>query len=158
MDLNKYIYVFLLSLVPSFEGRYAVIVGITEGCSIVEALLPSILGIVFLSVTLPIALPMVDSLMIKLERTRLRKVANTYLKYVSKVRKKAKPYLGWGLIGLIAFVALPLPGTGIWTGSLAAYIFGIRKKKAILALLIGGVFSVLITLTMSLGIKLWAVM
>jgi len=75
------------------------------------------------------------------------------LRYVERVRKKAHPYVEkWGFLGLVVFVAIPLPGTGVWTGSLAAYIFGIEKRKAISALIIGGLLSIMITLLPSLGL------
>lgn len=56
-------------------------------------------------------------------------------------------YLKWGELALIIFVAIPLPVTGAWTGSLAAYIFGIPKKKSILFIFIGILIaSIIVTL------------
>lgn len=47
-----------------------------------------------------------------------------------------------GFIGLTLFVAVPLPGTGVWTGgALAAYLLGIEKGQTIPALILGGVLS-----------------
>ncbi|AIF70085.1 ligand-binding protein SH3 [Palaeococcus pacificus DY20341] len=147
--------VFLLSLVPTFEGRYAIVYGIGKGYSVRETLLAAALGVLLLSIVLPIVLPLIDWVMLKLEDTFLRKLAEMYLRYVERVRKKAHPYVEkWGFLGLILFVAVPLPGTGVWTGSLAAYIFGMNKKKTIPALIIGGLLSMAITLLPSLGIRI----
>ena len=44
----------------------------------------------------------------------------------------------YGYWGLLIFVAIPLPVTGAWTGTLGAWVLGMDKKKAILAIL-GGV-------------------
>lgn len=151
--MNEFIYIFLLSLVPTFEGRYAIVYGIGRGYPLWETLLAAFLGVLLLSLVLPFVLPLIDVLMLKLEGTFLGRFAELYLGYVERVRKKARPYIErWGFMGLVIFVAIPLPGTGVWTGSLAAYIFGIDKRKTIPALLIGGLLSVLITLTPSLGI------
>ncbi len=82
--------------------------------------------------------------MLWLERTPLRKIARLYIYYVERVRKKAHSYVEkWGFIGLTVFVAVPpLPGTGVWTGgALAAYLFGIEKKRTVPALILGGLLS-----------------
>ncbi|USH00914.1 COG2426 family protein [Thermococcus argininiproducens] len=150
--MNNLIEIFLLSLIPTFEGRYAIVYGIGRGYSILGTLIMASLGILVLSLVLPIALPFIDWVMLKLEATSLRKFAELYLGYVGRVRRKAHPYVErWGFLGLVIFVAIPLPGTGVWTGSLAAYLFGIEKREAIPALIIGGLLSILITLIPSLG-------
>ncbi|MBP1913010.1 COG2426 family protein [Thermococcus stetteri] len=151
--MNKFIEIFLLSLVPTFEGRYAIVYGIGRGYPLSGTLIMASFGVLLLSLTLPILLPLIDLVMLKLENTSLGKFAELYLKYVERARKKAHPYVEkWGFLGLIIFVAIPLPGTGVWTGSLAAYIFGMEKKRTMGALLFGGLFSILITLLPSLGI------
>ncbi len=40
-------------------------------------------------------------------------------------------------IGLLAFVAIPLPGTGAWTGALIAFLFGLNFKKSFLVITVG---------------------
>jgi uncharacterized membrane protein len=40
-------------------------------------------------------------------------------------------------VGLAAFVAVPLPGTGAWTGALIAYLLGMNRKRAALAIAAG---------------------
>ncbi|ASJ00503.1 COG2426 family protein [Thermococcus gorgonarius] len=151
--MNEFLQVFLLSLVPTFEGRYAVVYGIGRGYTLWQTLVASSLGVLTLSVILPLLLPYIDRLMLWLEKTPLERIARLYLYYVERVRKKAHPYVEkWGFWGLLVFVAIPLPGTGIWTGALAAYLLGIEKRKSFPALLLGGLLSMAITLPPSLGI------
>ncbi|GAB6135406.1 COG2426 family protein [Thermococcus prieurii] len=151
--MNSFLEVFLLSLVPTFEGRYAIVYGIGRGYSLWETLLSASLGVLTLSLLLPLALPLIDRIMLWLEKTPLRKVAHLYLYYVERVRKKAHPYVErWGFIGLTVFVAIPLPGTGIWTGALAAYLLGIEKKQTVPALILGGLLSMAITVLPALGL------
>ena len=61
----------------------------------------------------------------------------------------------YGRLGLIPFVAIPLPFTGAWTGILIAWIFDIHPKKAIPMLTIGVIISgIIVTTLMYLGISL----
>jgi len=151
--LNSFLQVFLLSLVPTFEGRYAIVYGIGRGYPLWETLLAASLGVLTLSLTLPALLPYIDRVMLWLEKTPLRKIAHLYLYYVERVRKKAHPYVEkWGFWGLFIFVAIPLPGTGVWTGALAAYILGIEWRRTFPALLLGGLFSMALTLGPALGV------
>lgn len=65
-------------------------------------------------------------------------------------RKHTKNFERWRDLALMIFVAIPLPGTGAWTGSLIAYVFGIPLKRAFLSIasgvLIAGIIVTLITL------------
>lgn len=59
-------------------------------------------------------------------------------KLVARTRKKVEKNLEkWGFWGLMVFVMIPLPVTGAYTGSFAAWIFGIKKRKAFLAVTCG---------------------
>lgn len=72
-----------------------------------------------------------------------------YKKSAIYVARKAKVGAGknvqkYGFWGLLVFVMLPIPGTGVYAGSIAAYLFGIEYKRAFLANTIGIFFSCLI--------------
>lgn len=55
-------------------------------------------------------------------------------------------------IGLMAFVAVPLPGTGAWTGALLAFLFGLEFKKSLLVISIGVLIAgVIVTCLCLLG-------
>lgn len=55
-------------------------------------------------------------------------------------------------IALALFVGIPLPGTGAWTGSLAASLLGLDTKKSIISILIGILISGILMLIISFGI------
>ena len=151
--MNNFLEVFLLSLIPTFEGRYAIVYGIGRSYPLWETLLGAFLGVLLLSFLLPALLPYMDRLMLWLEGTFLGKITHLYLYYVERVRKMAHPYVEeWGFIGLTVFVAIPLPGTGVWTGALAAYILGIEKRQTVPALILGGLLSMMITVLPALGL------
>ncbi len=58
----------------------------------------------------------------------------------------------YGYWALALFVAVPLPVTGAWTGALAAFVFGLPRKKAFLAILVGVCTSALIVIGLTLGV------
>lgn len=63
--------------------------------------------------------------------------------------EKIEKYEFWGLV---AFVGIPLPGTGAWTGALIASLLGIKVKKAFPAILLGIVMATVIMTIISYGI------
>ena len=58
----------------------------------------------------------------------------------------------WGALALITFVAIPLPVTGGWSGSIAAFVFGIPFKKALPLISLGIMIAGVIVMGLSLGI------
>ena len=57
------------------------------------------------------------------------------------------------LIALYVFVAVPLPGTGVWTGSAIATLFEMPRGKSAIAILLGNDTACLITMLMTMGVK-----
>jgi uncharacterized membrane protein len=58
----------------------------------------------------------------------------------------------WGEIALMIFVAIPFPLTGAWTGSIAAFLFGIPKKQSLVFILGGIMIAGVIVTLMTLGV------
>ncbi len=67
-------------------------------------------------------------------------------------RKFGKKYHKYGWIGLMIFVSIPLPGTGAWTGSIAAFLFGFEKKRALLFIFLGVILAAIFVTLISLGV------
>ncbi|MDR3170225.1 MAG: small multi-drug export protein [Treponema sp.] len=60
----------------------------------------------------------------------------------------------WGWLGIAIFVAIPLPVTGAWTGTLGAWVLGIDKRKTMVAILLGVITAgAIVTVVTVLGIK-----
>jgi len=57
----------------------------------------------------------------------------------------------WGSLALMLFVAIPLPFTGAWTGTLLSYLFGIKFHHAILFIAVGSLIAAIIVAAVSLG-------
>ena len=81
-----------------------------------------------------------------------RKIIGSFvLKTHKKAEKVQKRFDRWGYLALMLFVAVPLPGTGAWTGTLVAWILGLDRKRSILAIGSGVIIAGLIFLFLSLG-------
>lgn len=60
---------------------------------------------------------------------------------VNRTVKRAKNFDKYSFYGLMLFVAVPLPTTGVWTGSMAASIFGMKVKRSFFAILLGNLIA-----------------
>lgn len=76
----------------------------------------------------------------------------------ARTRRKGKLIERFEVLGLILFVAIPLPVTGAWTGCVAAFLFGVRKRVALPAVFVGIMIAGVIVTLASVGvISLWGV-
>ena len=81
-----------------------------------------------------------------------RKIFEIYLKkFQKKVDKFEKKYETLGFVALTFFVAIPLPGTGAWTGCLVSWLSGLNRKKSVLAIALGVTIAGIFILFGTLG-------
>jgi len=71
--------------------------------------------------------------------------------YLARVKKRTKVIERYEMWGLALFVAIPLPVTGAWTGSVAAFIMGIRWRKAFTSIACGIMLAGIIVTLLTLG-------
>ena len=76
-------------------------------------------------------------------------------RFIDRARNKLHDNVErWGWLGVAVFVAIPLPLTGAWTGTLGAWVLGLSRRKTMLAVVIGVVVAgAIVTLAILLGIK-----
>ncbi|GHT58575.1 hypothetical protein FACS1894109_13030 [Spirochaetia bacterium] len=76
-------------------------------------------------------------------------------RFVERAREKLRGGVEkWGWLGVAAFVAIPLPVTGAWTGTLGAWILGISKRRTMLAVIIGVIAAgAIVTAVVTLGVQ-----
>ncbi|MCE4612865.1 MAG: small multi-drug export protein [Desulfurococcales archaeon] len=145
LKAHPYLAILAASLAPGIEPRYAVLLGVSiEGVSLTASLAISLAGLVILSSIMSLGVSAIDSYMEKALNTgsRLYRVARLYRRVKLSGYKRAKASVEkWGLLGLILFIAIPLPFTGIYTGALASIPLGIRGYRLFAALLVGGFIS-----------------
>jgi uncharacterized membrane protein len=138
----------VLSLIPTFETRYTIPLAVAQGWSPLVAWCLGATTTIALAVALAYFLWLGDSI-----ARRLPIVKDLWAKYVESARKRLHPYVQrWGVFGLAIFVAIPLPGTGVWTGSIAGYFLGMNEKEIAISTITGGVIANTITLLTAIGV------
>ena len=80
---------------------------------------------------------------------------NFFARFVERARNKLHEKVErWGWMGIAVFVAIPLPITGAWTGTLGAWVLGLSKRKTMLAVILGVITAgVVVTAVVLLGIQ-----
>ena len=77
-------------------------------------------------------------LRIKFIFLRIKFIDAIYQRYVEKTQKEIHRYVEkYGEAALAIFIGIPLPGTGVYTGALAAYLIGMDYKKLIVSTILG---------------------
>ncbi len=144
----NYLIVLLLSMVPVIELRGAIPVGLYAlELDIVPVTIISFIGNLIPVPFLILFGGKVLRYFASFEKfgKPFRKILEIGEKKVAKMGTGAKRALFWGLF---LFVAIPLPGTGAWTGALIAITLGLELKKSILPIALGvfGAGAIIVTL------------
>ena len=76
-------------------------------------------------------------------------------RFVERARKKLSGSMEkWGWLGIALFVAIPLPITGAWTGTLGSWVLGVSKQRTMMAVIMGVMGAgIIVTAVMVLGIE-----
>ncbi len=147
LSLKNYLWVFFLSMVPVLELRAAIPVGATLGLEWVANYLICVIGNM---IPVPIILLFVRHVLEWMKKIpRLDKIA---LWVENKAQKNTPKVQKYASLGLLIFVALPLPGTGAWTGALVAAMLDMRMKYAIPSIFCGVLIAGLIMSLASYGL------
>ena len=155
----KILVVLLISMVPLVElrGAIPVAVGMDLGLPEWAVLIIAIIGNI---IPVPIIYFFARKFLewgAKRQWKPLKRFCNFCLKKGTKAGEKLLQKAGdYGTyFALFLFVAIPIPGTGAWTGTLAASILNLDFKKTIIAIIAGILVAGLIMLLISLGLFRW---
>ncbi len=132
--VGKELCVFFCSMIPIIELRGAIPLGIGLGLPYWETYLLAVLGNM---IPVPFILLFIRKIIEWMSKSRVKffqKVAGFLIRKAEKNREKIEKYSFWGVA---LFVAVPLPVTGAWTGSLVAALIDMKFWKALLSALIG---------------------
>ena len=140
--------VFFISMLPFIELRGAIPIGISLGIPSVDATLISFLGSM---IPVPFILFAIRPIFNYLKKKRLFKNLIERLTHRS-ISGGGEKIVKYGVVGLVIFVAIPIPGTGVWGGSLAAALLDIRFKLAFPAIMIGNLLAAIQIMTLSHGV------
>ncbi|MTI95327.1 MAG: small multi-drug export protein [Firmicutes bacterium] len=138
--------VLFISMLPVIELRGGIPFGVAMGLSPVHATLLGIFGgIVPVPFILLMIRPFLEFLHARnIFRSLIYKLTHTTIKNKSRIQK-------YGFWGIILVVAIPLPGTGVWSGSFAAALLDLRIKRALPAIFIGNAIAGLIFFIITYG-------
>ena len=149
--LKKYLIVFLISMVPLIELRGAIPYAVGFGLPLIPSYIVAVVGNM-----LPVPLIFLFGRKL-LEWGQDKPVVGGFFRWCltkgEKAGRKLEEKAGRGLyIALLLFVGIPLPGTGAWSGTLAASLLNMDFKKSVLYVMLGVVLAGVIMLVASLGV------
>ncbi|MBQ5350450.1 MAG: small multi-drug export protein [Oscillospiraceae bacterium] len=137
-------------MVPVLELRFAIPFGVTRGLGLKVSMAVSILGNL---VPVPFIIVFIRRVF-----SWLRSKNESFNKMVSGLEARAESkrhivvrYAFWGLVIL---VAIPLPGTGAWTGALVAAMMRIRLRRAFPAVALGVVIAAFVVSVITYGARM----
>jgi len=153
--IKKYLLVFLVSMVPLIELRGSVPIGLSPMLGDALPLLPLYLTCIIGNM-LPVPIIFFFARKVLLwgaDKRYIGKFFRFCLEKGEKGGKKLKETAGPGLyFALFLFVGIPLPGTGAWTGTLAASFLDMDFKKSIIAVMAGVILAGIIMGLASAGV------
>jgi len=145
--IDLWIKVFLISMLPVFELRGGIPFGIANGLPLWQTWIVAIIGNF---IPVPFILLFLGS--VEKFLRRWKKFDRIIDKVFEYTRKKTEKSIGkWETFALILFVAIPLPVTGAWTGSLASYLFGLNLKKSMACIFVGILIASVIVILATLA-------
>jgi len=138
---------FFISMVPILELRGAIPVGVASGLSPLAAMLVAMVGNL---VPVPFIILFIRQIFAYLKnREKLRPMIE---KLERRGAAKTETILKYEWLGLFILVAIPLPGTGAWTGALVAALMNMRLKSAMPSIALGVAVAGFIVTCLSYGV------
>lgn len=144
--LPKELIVFIVSMIPILELRGSIL---AAGFLKMEFLSTFIIAVIGNFLPIPFILLFIDKIFFWLKKTRFKNIVE---KLENKALSKSDQIKKYGKWGLFLFVAIPLPGTGAWTGSLIASLLRMKLKDSLPWIFLGIVTAGLIMSLLSFGI------
>lgn len=145
--IGKYITISVLSMMPVVELRGGLIAAALVDLPLLSSF---IVCYIFNLLPIPFILMLITWIFDKLRDTKsLGKIVR---KLENKANSKKASIEKYGYWGLFSFVAIPLPGTGAWTGALIASMLKMNKKKSFLTIALGVLGAGIIMTILSYGI------
>lgn len=139
--------VMLTAALPIIELRGAIPVGISLGLAPIHSAVIAFIGSM---IPVPFILFLVRPIFGYLKKTKLFK--NIIDRTINKSMRKSLRVTKYKYLGLLIFVAIPLPGTGVWTGSTIAALLNMRFKYAFPSIMMGNLIAGTIVLWLSRGV------
>lgn len=145
--LSKEFIVFIVSMIPLLELRGSILAAGFMNMQFFSTYAAAVLGNML---PIPFILLFIEKIFAWMKKSRhLHKIPEWIEK---KALSKSAQIEKYGYLGLFLFVAIPLPGTGAWTGSLLSVMLGMKPKKSFLFIFLGVLTAGLIMSLLAFGV------
>ena len=147
--IGKMTVTFLISMLPVVELRGGLPYGqLVLGLDYPLALLAAIIGNLF---PIPFIILFIKNIF-SILRAKFKKMDGFITRIEDRAHLKSEDVKKYGAIGLCLLVAIPLPGTGAWTGALVAALMGLDLKRAMPSIVIGVLIAAAIMTGVTFGV------
>ena len=146
--VGKFLSTFFISMAPVVELRLGLPYGIALDLPYPLALTAALLGNM---VPVPFIIIYIERIFAWIRR-HWSKLDSMVTKLEAKAHLKGEKVKKYGPLGLLIFVAVPLPGTGAWTGALVAAFLNMKLKQAFPSILLGVCIAATIMTAITFGI------
>ncbi len=148
--MNPILFTIILAMLPISELRGAIPFALSQGYSILYVY-P--LCVILNGLVAPLVFIFLSTVHVWMNRfTWYHKLVNPFIERARhKVSAQVEKY---GYLGIMLFVAIPLPVTGAYTGTLGAWILGLSRRRTIIAVFAGVIISgLIVSLVSILGLE-----
>lgn len=144
--LSKELIVFIVSMIPVLELRGSLLAAGFLKMNFASTYIIAVMGNML---PIPFILLFIEKIFSWLKKTKLK---NMIEKMENKALSKSDQIRKYGRFGLFLFVAIPLPGTGAWTGALASVLLRMKMRDSLFPIFMGVVTAGLIMSLISFGV------
>ena len=145
---GEFLLTMLVSMVPVIELRGGIPFGVAAGLPVWMALLAAVIGNL---IPVPFIIVYIRRIF-QWMRRRLPRFGGMIDKLEAKAHLKGQKVQKYQYFGLALFVAIPLPGTGAWTGALAAAFLDMRLRRALPSIVAGVVVAGVVVSAITYGV------
>ena len=139
----------LISMIPLLELRGSILVAGLLKLPLIQTYIAAVIGNM---IPIPFILIFIRKIFEWMKNSKIKWIATVPIKLENKVMKKSGQIEKYGYFGLFLFVAIPLPGTGAWTGTLAASFLNMGFKETTKAVILGVIIAGIIMAVASTGV------
>ena len=144
--ISREMVIFIISMIPILELRGGLLAASLLNISMVKAIPICILGNI---IPIPFILLFIKQIFKWLKKTKIFR--GLIIKMENRAMGKSDQIKRYEFLGLLLFVGIPLPGTGAWTGTLAASILDMDFKSTIIAVMLGVLLAGIIMMVLSVA-------
>ena len=145
---GEFLLTMVVSMIPVIELRGGIPFGVAAGLPVWAALLAAVIGNL---IPVPFIIVYIRRIFLWMRR-RLPRFGGMIDRLEAKAHLKGQKVKKYQYFGLALFVAIPLPGTGAWTGALAAAFLDMRLRKAFPSVVAGVVVAGVLVSAITYGV------